>query len=172
MNKKTRNIVLVAGFALVLLIAYQFAISDTLVLKDKYGKLKQQQELFKNAPQKYSLLRQKERYYDSILNANQLSGSSIQNDLLKTISKITEGTSLRIIDFSEPHLFKDSDYTIKTYSFSVNGNFNDIQQLLYHLEQKTSFGELVNVHYTRKRDFRRWKNFLEASVLIRSYDRD
>ncbi len=128
--------------------------------------------MFKNAPQKHSLLRQKERYYDSILNANQLTGSSIQNDLLKTISRISSGNTLSIIGFSEPHLFKDTDYTTKTYSFSVNGNFNDIQQLLHHLEQKTSFGELVNVHYTRKRNFRKRKNFLEASVLIRSYDRE
>ncbi|NER16767.1 hypothetical protein [Spongiivirga citrea] len=171
MTKRNKNIALIFGFALMVIIAYQFAFAETLRLRKSHMKLEQEQLAFENTPQRISILKQKERYYDSILNANNIGSSSLQNELLKTLSSFDAANDLKVSAFVAPHIFNEKDYKVITYSFSVTGSFNNIQKLLYHIEQKTAFGELVNVHYTKKRDFRRRRNYLEAAVLLRRFER-
>jgi hypothetical protein len=169
MSKKTKNILLIAGFVLALMICYQLAISETLQQKEQYNILKQQELLFKNAPKKLSLLKQKQMYYDSLLTKYQLDGSSIQNNLLKSINTFANINSIEVISFSEPHTMVQNDLTIKTYEFVLQGDFNDINQLIYQLEQKTKFGEIVNLHFEKKKNFRSGKSYLQAKVLLRSF---
>jgi len=171
MTSKNKNILLVVGFVLALVIAYQFAIADTLALRKTYNDLQKEQSIFQSTPQKLASLKQRERVYDSVLNANNIGGSSMQNELLRSISEISESSNLKITAFNEPHTFENENYQTLTYSFSVTGSFNNIQKLLHHLEQKTSFGELVNVQYKRNRDYRKRRNYLEAAILLRRFER-
>ncbi|MFD2916855.1 hypothetical protein [Psychroserpens luteus] len=169
MSKKNKNILLIAGFVLALMICYQLAISKTIQQKEQYNDLKKQELLFENAPKKLSLLKQKQIYYDSLLTKYQLDGSSIQNNLLKSINIFAEINNLEVINFLEPHIIIKNDLTIKTYEFVVEGYFNEINQLIFQLEQKTKFGEIVNLHFEKKKNFRSGKYYLQAKVLLRSY---
>jgi len=169
MTKKTKNILLVAGFVLTLVICYKLAISKTIEQKQQYTALKQQETLFKNAPKKLSLLKQKEIYYDSLLTNYQLDGSSIQNNLLKTINTFADTNYIKVISFLEPHIIIENDLTIKTYKFILEGNYNAINKLIYQLEQKTKFGEIINLHFEKKKNYRTGKHYLQANILLRSF---
>lgn len=169
MTGKQKNIALIIGFILVLIISYRYAISNTLALKKEFKTLKQQEQLFKNVPKQLSILKQKEKYYDSLLVKYQLNGSSVQNNLLKTINASANSNTIQLINFLEPHVFKKDNLTYNTYQFTLRGSYNNILELIYKLEQETKFGEITNLHFERKKNYRTGKNYLEANVLLRSF---
>lgn len=169
MTNKTKNILLIAGFVLVLFTCYQFAISNTINVKHQYSALKHEEALFKNTPKQLTILKQKQTYFDSILRANKFDGSSVQNNLLKIINTFAENNSLKVINFLEPHIQTKDDLVIKTYELTLEGDFNGILQLIHQLEQQTKFGEVINLHFEKKKNFRTGRYYLQARVLLRSF---
>lgn len=168
MTNKQKNIALILGFILVLFISYKYAISNTLELKKEYKSLKQQELLFKNVPKQFSILKQKEKYYDSLLVKYQLKGSSVQNSLLKNINTFAETNNIQLVSFLEPHIFQKDNLIYNTYQFTLQGRFNNILELIHKLEQDTKFGEITNLYFERKKNYKTGKRYLEASVLLRS----
>jgi hypothetical protein len=168
-NGKQKNIVLIVGFIAVLYICYLLAISKTLEQKGLYNTLSKEVLLSKNAPKQLSMLKQKEVYYDSLLMKYQLDGSSIQNNLLKVINSYADANNLKVVSFLEPHVISQNDLTIETYDFIVEGHYNDIIKLIYQLEQQTKFGEIINFHFEKKKNFRTGKYYLQAKVLLMSF---
>ncbi|WP_303316678.1 hypothetical protein Q4Q34_07695 [Flavivirga abyssicola] len=169
MTNKSKNIVLVTGFVLVLILCFKLAISKTITLKKEYNTLKQEEFLLKNTPKQLSLLKQKEKYYDSILNKYQIKGSSIQNNLLKTINTLANDNKLKVIHFLEPHVIENNNLSVKTYRFSLEGDYNNILKLVYHLEQQTKFGEIISLSFEKKKNFRTRKHYLQAHILLKSF---
>jgi len=169
MTNKNKNIVLVAGFVIVLLLCYLLAFSKTFSLKKEYNQLQQEELLFKNTPKQLSLLMQKQKYYDSLLNKYQVNGGSIQNNLLKTINSIAGSNNLKVVRFLEPHTVKNNDLIVKTYQFTIQGDYNNILKLIHHLEQKTKFGEIINFNFEKKKNYRTNRYYLQASILLKSF---
>jgi len=169
MTSKHKNIGLIIGFILVLILCYQFAIKNTFEQKRLYKTLQAQELLFKNTPKQLNLLNQKERYYDSLLQKYQLNGSSIQNNLLKTINSYAEVNKLKVISFLEPHITIHNDLNIKTYDFTLEGDYNAINQFIYELEQHTKFGEIIHLEFNKKKYYKTNRNYLQARVLLKSF---
>lgn len=169
MTNKTKNIILLVGFLLALILCYQLAISKTVALKKEYNTLKQEEALFENTPKQVSLLKQKQKHYDSLLNKYQIKESSIQNNLLKTINTFADSSNIKVIGFLEPHIINQNDLKINTYQFTLEGDYNAIIKLIYRLEQDTKFGEITNLHFEKKKNFRTGKHFLQASVLLKGF---
>lgn len=169
MNGKTKNIILVVGFFLALILCYQLAIAKTLALVENHTVLKQQDVLLKNTPRQISLLKQKQTYYDSILAKYQLNKSSLQNNLLKTINSFADSNNIKVIRFVEPHSIKTNDLKVNHYQFTLEGNYNAILQLIYKLEQQTKFGEIVNLHFEKKKNFRTGRDYLVAHIIMKNF---
>ncbi|GAA3647426.1 hypothetical protein [Flavivirga jejuensis] len=169
MTKKTKNILLLAGFLLVLVLCYQLSFSKTLDIKKEYHSLKAQEALFENTPKQVSLLKQKQKYYDSLLTKYQLNGSSVQNNLLKTINTFADNTNLKVVHFLEPHIINKNDLRINTYQFTLEGDYNHIIKLIHKLEQQTKFGEITNLHFEKKKNFRTGRYYLQAHILLKSF---
>ena len=169
MTKQQKNKVLLVCFSLALVICYQLAIKNTLQLKKQYNNLAHNAQLFKSAPQQLALLKQKEVYYDSLLTKFQIDGSSIQNNLLKVINSYATHNKLKVVRFLEPHLTTTNDLVIKTYDFTLEGDYNTINQLLYLLEQKSKFGEVTSLCFETKKNYRTGRFYLQARVLLKSF---
>lgn len=169
MTIKTKNILLVIAFFIVLALCYKLAISNTTNLKNSYNSLKKEELLFKNTPKQLSLLKQKQKYYDSLLNKYHIHGNSIQNNLLKGINTFSKNHDLKIIEFLQPHIIKKNDITIKTYSFTVEGKYNNLLNLIHTIEQQTKFGEIINLQFEKKKNFRTGKYYLQAQILLKSF---
>jgi len=171
MTNRNRNIALIIGFFVAILICYQLAFSKTFELKSEYQKLSNEYLLFQNIPKQLSILKQKEQFYDSLLTINQLKDSSIQNSLLNTINNYAQTNTLKVSSFLKPHVnIKNEELTIKTYQFILEGDYNTIINLIYHLEQKTKFGEIINLQFEKKKNFKTGNYFLQASVLLKSLE--
>jgi hypothetical protein len=170
MSNKQRLIVLLVSIVIGTIFCYQLAFSKTFALKKQYKKLSQQEILYRNAPKQLTLIKRKQQYYDSILNKYQLKGSSIQNNLLKHLTVYSKQHKLKLIDFLEPHVSKNKDATIKTYQFSLEGDYNNILVLIHSLEQETKFGEIINLHFEKLKNYRTGRHYLQARVLLRSFN--
>lgn len=169
MTNKTKNVVLIIGFLLALTLCYQLAISKTVTLKKEYNTLKYEETLFENTPKQVSMLQQKQQYYDGLLSKYQLNGSSVQNNLLKTINKFADSANIKVIGFLEPHVILNEDLKISTYQFSLEGDFNALLKLIHKLEQGTKFGEITHIAFEKKTNFRTGQVFLQAHVLLKSF---
>lgn len=169
MTHRTKNILLMIGFVLALLICYHWAIGKTLDLKKQHESLKKQEALFGDTPRQMSILKQKEAYYKGLLDKYQLNGSSVQNNLLKTINSYSDSSGIRVVSFMEPHVIENNNLKISTYQFSLEGDFNHILELIHLLEQKTKFGEIINLYFEKKKNFKTGKQYLQAHVLLKSF---
>lgn len=168
MSSKTKNILLVAGFILAIILCYNLALSKTYRLKRTYDELIKEESFYKDAPKTLSILKQKERYYDSLLTKFRLNDGSIQNTLLKTINEFATENNLKVISFLEPHYFTDQDLIIKSYQFILEGDYNAIINFVHQLEQKTKFGEIINLHFEKKKNFRTGRDYLQADIILKS----
>jgi len=169
MNRKQKNIFLVLGFLAGLIICYHFAFAKTFETKEQLNNLERQKAIFEDLPRNLSILKQKEKYYDSILSKYQLRESSLQNNLLKELNQFANENELLVINFKEPHRFLQNELMSTTYQFTIQGNYNSIIKLIHRLEQKTKFGEIINLHFTKKRNYRTNSFYLQAEVLIRNF---
>jgi Tfp pilus assembly protein PilO len=169
MTQKTKNILLILGFLLTAVIAYEFAIVNTLRLKKEYKTLKQEAVVFDNMPAQLSSLKQREKYYDSLLTKYQLGESSMQNSMLRTINTYAEANKLKVIGFIEPHKIAQNDLTINTYQFTLEGDYNAIITLIHQLEQNTKFGEIINLNFKKLKNHKTGEFYLQAGVLLKSF---
>ena len=169
MTNKTKNILLVGGLLLAIILCYKLAIVKTVALNSEYNALKQEEVLFKNIPKQLSVLSQKQKYYDSILSKYELNESSLQNNLLKIINSYSESNSIKVISFLEPHIYNKENLKVKTYQFTLEGEYNSIIKLIHKLEQDTKYGEITNLHFEKKKNFRTGKYYLQANVLLKSF---
>ena len=167
MNPKQKNIALVIGFILLLWIAHRLSFSNTLNLKKQYTVLREEALLFENSSQKLLQLQKENQYYDSILKSKRIStNKSFQNNLLSTINASADSTNVKVVSFQNPHVFEQEGAEILTYSFTLRGNFNEITQLIYQLEQQFKLGKIISVNYLKKRDYRRRSDYLECNILL------
>jgi len=169
MTQKTKNIILVSSFAVLLLLSYKFAFSKTIETKIAYDILEKEAVIFDNLPTQLSTLKRKEKYNDSILTEYQLSGNSIQNSMLKTINTYAEQHNITLSNFVEPHQIQRDDLKINTYQFSLEGSYNEMITLIHQLEQNTKFGEIINLDFKKRKNFKTGRFYLQASVLLRSF---
>ena len=169
MTNKNKNIVLIAGFLLLLILSYKLAISRTFAVKAEYKTLKKEEALMQDIPRQLATLNRKQHYYEGMLSKYQLSGSSIQNNLLKTINSYSKDHHLKVVQFLEPHVIKGNDLTVKTYQFTLEGDYNNMLGLIHKLEQDTRFGEIINLHFEKKINYRTGRPYLQAHVLLKSF---
>lgn len=167
MSLKQKNIALLIGIILLLWISYQFSFSKTLELKSQYNTLKYEQELLSNVSQKLMSLNQQNVYYDSILKSKKISTErSFQNNLLQVITSFADTTNIKVVTFNNPHIYKADNAKILTHSFTLQGNFNQITQLIYLLEQELKLGKIISVDFQKKQDYKRRSEYLECTVLL------
>lgn len=150
----------------ILLVSYRFAIRNTLELRHQYHQVSSQAVSVKDMPSRLALLKQKERYYDSVLAQMDLGDTSLQNNLLRVLNQESSKNDLKIIDFNQPHVFKTETNSLYTYSFGLNGGFSNILKAIHMLEQNRKFGGVVHIDFIKKKNYRTNKSYLEAKVLL------
>lgn len=168
MNPRTKNIILVIGFILSVAIAYNLAFSKTFALRERINKLEMKTKSLGNTAIIAANLGQREQFVDSILSLNNMKGNSVQNNLLEFLNSKSESGVFTISDFSEPHTFSQDGATITSYRFTLEGSYDEIEQVLYSLEQEYNFGQIAHVHFEKKKDYRRVKDYLECFVIVES----
>lgn len=169
MRSKTKNSILLVGFLITLFICYQLAISKTFSLYDSYQRLKKEHVLFDNIPKQQYLLNKQNRQLDSLLGEYQIGGTSLQNNLLKSLNANSDTLGLKLIAFHKAHTFEREKLKVNSHAFIMEGSFEKLLHLLYNLEQRTTFGEVVHVRFEKKRDLRTRRDRLEVELIVQNF---
>lgn len=168
MTQRNKNILLVTCLLLVLFFAYRFGFSKTFAISNEVTKLEQQKVAYQSAPAQLAALTDKEKQLDKILQKNNVEGSSLQNNILKTLHTLSSEYGFTIVAFEKPHVFtpETSEKTTTTYNFTIQGDYKALINVVYALEQKYSFGNVIMVDFEKKKNFRTRKSYLECNVLL------
>lgn len=169
MKSKTKNRMLLAGFLILVFICYRLAYSKTFSLYDSYQELKREHVLFENIPKQQYLLNKQNRQLDSLLGEYQIGGTSLQNNLLKSVNTNSDTLGLKLIEFHKAHTFERENFRVNSHAFTMEGSFEKLLYLLYNLEQRTTFGEIVHVRFEKKRDLRTRKERLEVELIVQNF---
>jgi len=170
MSSNRKNTILIIASILLLFICYKFAVKKTIDYKKEYQLLKNQEQLFNDLPKQFGVLNEKNKYYDSLLTKFQITETSLQNNLLKTINKVTSTLKVKVIDFKEPHIVAENEVRKNYYTFTLEGSFENILKVIHQLEQKTKFGEVATINMIKGKQPRSRKEFLQAEVMIVNYN--
>ena len=168
MTQRNKNILLVSGLIVMLFFAYRFGFSKTFVISSEVDKLEAQKQAYQSAPAQLAALSNKEKQLDAILEQNNVEGSSLQNNILKTLNTLSNESGFTIIAFEEPHIFTDeeSKKTTTTYNFTLQGDYKALINVIYALEQKYSFGNVVQMQFEKKKNFRTRSTYLQCNILL------
>ena len=154
MTDKQKNIALVVGFLVLLIISYVFSIQKTLDLKSRLSLLEKEQELLSNANERIFSLQQQNKYLDSILiNKNLSIENSFQQTILNTLSEFAKTVPIDIISFEEPHSFVQDNTYLHTYSFEVKGEFSSLLKLVNTFERQR-LGTIKSLDFEKKKNYR------------------
>ncbi|MFC5044450.1 hypothetical protein ACFSTE_14870 [Aquimarina hainanensis] len=168
MTQRTKNRLLITGLLLLAYIAYQYGFSKTVALRSEVVKLTEQKTQYQNAPAQLAALAAKEKQLDQILEKNNVAGNSVQNNLLATLNRLSDSTQVRITTFEKPHIFTEevSKKTTTTYNFTLEGDYRSLLHILYQLEQRYSYGNIVSAGFIKKKNYKTRKQYLQCQVLL------
>lgn len=166
MKQKNKNIILVVLFVFILMLVYKLSITKTIALNNDVENLQKEYSVAQNLTSSFAILNQKERALDSIIKTQNIKDGSVQNNLLEIIQSTSKNNEITISEFNEPHLFTEDNQTIESYSFKLKGLFDDLQEVIYTLEQKYTIGSIKHFRFEKKKDFRQNRNYLECFIVL------
>ncbi|WP_200831877.1 hypothetical protein [Aquimarina sp. AU474] len=168
MTQRNKNIFLVSGLIATLFFAYYFGFAKTFAVSSEVAKLEDKKQAYQSAPAQLAVLANKEKQLDEILKKNNVEGNSLQNNILKTLNTLSNDSGFSIVAFEEPHAFTDetTQKTTTTYNFTLQGDYKSLINVVYALEQKYSFGNVIQVKFEKKKNFRTRATFLQCTVLL------
>lgn len=150
-----------------LYICYSFAISNTITYYKEYRSKNEMITDNNNTPKLAHQLRLKEKQLDVLLSRYNITTSeSFQNDLLKQLSAYGDTYHLKIIDFKEPHVITEKDFTAISYIFSLEGSFNGCLALLNKMENNPTLGSIKHLTFTKKRNYKTNTDQLFVEVIM------
>ncbi len=168
MKQSTKNFLLITGFFLVLMVAYQYSFSKTFEVKRELDNIKSQVEQNSRSHQNQTSLKEKEAQFDTFIAGNRIGNTSPQNNLLKVLNEHAEEKSYKIIKFKEPHVVANDNSIVASYQFTLEGNYRALQEVLYKLEKDYNFGSLSSISFERKMDHQLNRSFLQCTIFVRS----
>lgn len=157
---------LMAGCFLAFLLSYKFAFEKTILLAKEVSQLEQKAIGLSELASLNMQLSQREKQVDSILSSNNLKNTSIQNGLLNFLNDQKANSSIQIVAFEEPHRFESENGVLVSYSFNLTGDYDDILNLVYKLEQELSFGSVTSLKLKTKRDYKTRRTLLHCNIII------
>jgi len=126
--------------------------SKTVAIRGEVKKLEQQKEAYQSAPAQLAALANKEKQLDQILQKNNVAGNSLQNNILKTLNTLSGESGFTIVAFEKPHVISGDDnrQQTTTYNFTLQGDYKALIEVIYKLEQKYSFGNVIQVDFQKQ----------------------
>lgn len=97
---------------------------------------------------------------------NNIKNTSVQNTLLDLLNERAINDGVQISSFLEPHKGFDNGVAETSFRFTLKGSYKAIEIILYKLEQEASIGNITHVKFSKKRDYRKGKNYLECDVIL------
>ncbi|WP_010518704.1 hypothetical protein [Croceivirga radicis] len=166
MKLDKKNIILISGYIVLLIISYQVAIKKTIETYRQHKELDKDYNKHKTLPKKINSILQEKENLELQRNKLKISQNLSRNGLIEYLSRETEINDIKIISFNEPHTSIENNQTIFSFTFELKGSFLAMLKLLNKLENSGAYGTISHLQFETKRNFDQNKNELTVKTIV------
>jgi hypothetical protein len=168
MTFKKKNIILLMGALLLLLLSWNLAISETVNLRTKVSQAEVSLFSVERAPQEIANLKYElgkiqgntKMLYSGIL--------PMREALLSEITELAYKYDSQLRGFPEFFIQEKEDFELTTSPVVLEGKFENLLKLMNDFEERNSTGKISSAHFEVKRSLRKRDRKLFLTLYIQS----
>lgn len=164
LSYRQRNLLLIVGTILLGFIAYQFSFSKTLQAANQHEQLSQKLIEAKSASSTIQRLEQQL----AKMNGNVNSEGYHPDKLFQVISQFCVKNDLKVLDFPEATKVTNGNYEVITHVLEVSGNYANIVELAYLVEQERKMGRISSLNFITEKNIQTKSKILKGKFYIQN----
>jgi len=165
---KQKNKYLLIGFGLMLIVAYQLAISETVDNYKACAELEKKQQSIQQAPQDLKLLQAQLKGINHLIENGHRNVGGAHAALVNVISNYCDENTVTLREYPGTQETIQNDLVIETNVFEVQGPFIKLLNLVYLLEQKNRIGKIASVRFESHKDLATKQTMLTVKIYIQN----
>jgi len=168
LENRKKIYLLLAGFVVISIFAYNFSIKKTVDLYKRCNQLEEKIENSKSAKSKVAQMKSELGQLEEVIGKGKLSGYEVQSMALDKVNEYCSSSAAELVEVFPIHEFKENDYAISTNSFRISGDFLSLLKLNEEIEKKFDAAKVSAVHYERMTNRRTKRKKLYATFYIQN----
>lgn len=168
MSFKKKNILLVVGALLLLILSWNLAIYETVELKNNISGVEQELQGVERAPIQIAKL---EAELNQIQGNSKMLYSSVltmRENLLAELDELTKKHSVNLKSFPEYYIQQKENFELTTSPIVLEGSFKNLLKLMDEFEKKNTSGKVSSAHFKIEESRRTGKRTLFLTLYIQS----
>ncbi|MBD3639225.1 MAG: hypothetical protein HUJ25_17850 [Crocinitomicaceae bacterium] len=166
---KQKNYGLLVVFILLAMVSYKRSLSLTFNAFNELDNQAQQLESTKHVNEDIETLRIQIAQLNKNIGKSDIQPDLVHQEILGEISEFSDKNDVNLEKLEETHAFKTVDFTIYSNLIMVEGSFNGILSLIYHMENHFQYARLTNVDVYKEKELQKKKEKLYGKLLFQHY---
>lgn len=166
-NYDTKIKLMALTLPLILYLFFTVFVNETILNIQQAAMLEDSLAQLQNAPQQTLELKQKLKTLEKKAGLSQKLGSlSHQQYLLEIITHYANQNNCVVRNIPTTNIANENGFAIETLVFKIEGNFKNLLQLVYLLEQKYQVGKIGSVEFNTQTDQKTGRRSLDLTLYI------
>ncbi|HNU34434.1 MAG TPA: hypothetical protein PKN75_12680 [Bacteroidia bacterium] len=168
MSYKNRKIILIGSLVLLFYVSWKLAISKTIdeirLNKEYEARLNGINDLPNEIVELKKYLADNEKSEYLLVESD----TDATKRILDVVTRFCDGNSLLLSSFDKVNKTQINDLILLTQTFKVEGGYNSLLKLIYHLEKQEVTGKVSSVKFFKTKNFHSSREALSATVYIQN----
>lgn len=161
---RQKNLAILLGFALFLLVGYFLSFRKTFTLYQETSRLEQQLANSEDLPRRLSEAKRVAHRLEETF--QQESPERLETQMLSAVTEACSQHRVTLISKERSTRFEEEEATVVTYPYVLEGSFARLVQTLSALKDRLQGSRVMSVRYVQDRDRETRRNYLRAYVYI------
>ena len=166
---KQKNYFLLAMFVLLLMVSYKRSFVLSLNAMDDIESQEEQKLATLHAQSDIEALTIQIAQLNKNIGKSDINPDKVNQEILSEISELSVGYDVNLERLEETHVFQTVDFDIYSNVILVEGGYNGILELVYHMENKFEYARLTNIEVFKEKDHSNKKEKLYGKLLFQHY---
>lgn len=166
---KQKNYGLLVVFVLLAMVSYKRSLSLTFNALTELENQEEQLESTKHVNEDIETLRIQITQLNNNIGKSDIQPDLVHQEILGEISEFSDKNEVNLEKLEETHAFKTVDFTIYSNLIMVEGSFNGILSLVYHMENYFEYARLTNINVFKENELQNKREKLYGKLLFQHY---
>lgn len=157
------------ALVLFLIMGYQLSFSDTFLLNDEIDAKEQKLEWLKQQEKQLPVMKAKLSQFEKAYSRQD--SLAIRDELTAYISGFSEKNNCLVTEIPSSSTFKEKSLQVKTNTFTIRGNFQNLLKLLHSLENEFNYvAKIMSARFYTIKDYQSKKKQLYLTLVTQSFE--
>ena len=166
---RQKNYALLVMFILLCLVSYKRSFSLTLNAQAEIDEQESQLSKTEHVQSDIESLRIQIAQLNRNIGKSDIPPEKVSQEILAEISAFSNSNSVELVQLEQTHSFQTVDFDIFSNQILVEGNYNGILSLAYHMENKFEYARLTNVELFAEKNHNSKTKKLYGKLLFQHY---